>query len=273
MSQSRIASTSWDGFDVHVEDTGEGDPAVFLHSSGLSGAQWRRTIDALSGAGGRAIVPDLLGSGRSAPWPDGKPFRFELDVDVVGRLLQRIGRPVHLVGHSYGGHIALRAATLAPERVLSLALYDPVSFGVLDLDADNEAFAEMSGLERPWGVSEHDHAAWLRAFVDYWGGPEAWSRLREPARVEMLRVGWVVHAGAKSLVADRTGVDAYRSLAAKTLLVTGERSPIAARRIVEKLGETIPGAHVERLAGAGHMGPLTHLEPWNRLLSAHLPTR
>src|SRR5262249_36585534 len=129
MVHARTASTSWEGFDVRVDDAGEGEPVVLLHSSGMSGAQWRRTVEPLAAGGLRPIVPDLLGSGRSAPWPDGEPFRFELDVEVVGRLLRRVGRPVHLVGHSYGGHVALRAATLAPDRVLSLALYDPVSFG------------------------------------------------------------------------------------------------------------------------------------------------
>jgi hypothetical protein len=32
MSRSHIASTSWDGFDLHVDDTGEGDTVVLLHS-------------------------------------------------------------------------------------------------------------------------------------------------------------------------------------------------------------------------------------------------
>jgi pimeloyl-ACP methyl ester carboxylesterase len=267
---TRTEPGTWDGFDLHVEDTGEGAPVVLLHSSGMSGEQWRRTTPALLQAGVRAIVPDLLGSGRSAPWPDGAPFRFELDVEVVGRLLERIDHPVHLVGHSYGGHVALRAAALAPDRVLSLALYDPVSFGVLDPDGDRDAFAEMSGLEAPWGSTEADHAAWLRAFIAYWGGPEAWSRLREPARAEMARVGWVVYAGARSLVTDRTAASAYRSITTRALLVTGERSPIAAGRIVSRLGETLPGARVVRLAGAGHMGPLTHQEAWTQMLVTHL---
>jgi pimeloyl-ACP methyl ester carboxylesterase len=270
MSDARIASTVWNGFEVHVDDSGEGDAVVLLHSSGMSGVQWRRTAEALVRGGARAIVPDLLGSGRSTPWPEGEPFRFELDVEVVGQLLQQIGRPVHLVGHSYGGHVALRVATADPSRVRSLALYDPVSFGVLDPEGDRDAFAEMAKVAESFGASEAEHAAWLQGFVEYWGGPEAWTRLRGPARAEMVRVGWVVHAGARSLVADRTGVDAYRSLGLRTLLVTGERSPIAAGRIVERLGAAIPGARVERIAGAGHMGPLTHVDQYNALLAAFL---
>ena len=270
MSDARIASTNWNGFEVHVDDRGEGAPVVLLHSSGMSGAQWRRTADLLVRGGARTVVPDLLGSGRSTPWPEGEPFRFDLDVEVVDGLLRQIGRPVHLVGHSYGGHIALRAATLDPTRALTLALYDPVSFGVLDPEGDRDAFAEMARVDESFGASEAEHAAWLQGFVEYWGGPEAWARLREAARAEMTRVGWVVYAGARSLVADRTGADAYRSLTARSLLVTGERSPIAARRIVERLGSAIPGARVEHIAGAGHMGPLTHVEQYSQLLAAFL---
>lgn len=271
-TESRIHSTSFEGFEVHVDDAGEGEVVVLLHSSGMSGAQWRRTAEPLVRGGARTIVPDLLGSGRSTPWPEGKPFGFDLDLEVVEGLLQQIGRPVHLVGHSYGGHVALRAASRTPGRVLSLTLYDPVSVGVLDRDPerDGDALAEMPNLALGWGASEADHAAWRRGFVEYWSGAEAWSRLREATRAEMMRVGWVICAGARSLVADRTGIEAYRSLTAKTVLVTGERSPLAARRIVARLGEVIPGARVERLAGAAHMGPLTHVEPWNQILTAHL---
>ncbi len=175
------------------------------------------------------------------------------------------------MGHSYGGLTALRVATLAPARVRSLALYDPVAFGVLEPDCDGDAFAELSSLTFHWGQSAADHEAWLAGFVDYWGGGAgSWSRLRDAARAEMVRVGWVVHEGARTLVRDRTPEGAYRSLAIPTVLMTGEGSPLAARRVVARLGEAIPGARVERFAGAGHMGPLTHVARFNEILAAHL---
>jgi pimeloyl-ACP methyl ester carboxylesterase len=51
-------------------------------------------------------------------------------------------------------------------------------------------------------------------------------------------------------------------------LLGGEESPLAARRVVARLGEAIPGARTETLAGAGHMGPLTHAALVNDLLLA-----
>ena len=160
MSESRIGSTSWNGSAVHVEDVGAGAGVVLLHSSGMSGDQWRRTAEGLRQGGARTIVPDFLGSGRSAPWPEGKPFQFQNDVDVTVGLLRQVGEPVHLVGHSYGGFIALQAALREPARVLSMALYDPVAFGVLDPEADADALEDRSRLAFDWGETPAEHEAW-----------------------------------------------------------------------------------------------------------------
>ncbi len=243
---------------------------VLLHSSGMSGEQWRRTVDALNKSGFQAVAPDFLGAGRNPPWPDGKPFRFEHDVELVARLLKAIGQPVHLIGHSYGGLIAAKVAALDPSRIRSLALYDPVTLGVLEAARDADAIATLAKVPVEWGDSPAEREAWLRGFVEYWGGAGAWAQLREPMRAEFMRVGWVVFEGVSTLIADTTRADAYRSLHMPTLLMTGELSPLAAGRIVERLGEAISGARIERIAGAGHMGPLTHGKQINELIAAHL---
>jgi pimeloyl-ACP methyl ester carboxylesterase len=66
-----------------------------------------------------------------------------------------------------------------------------------------------------------------------------------------------------SLVADTTPAAAYRAVGVPVRLLSGERSPLAARRVVQRIGETIPGATVLTLAGAGHMAPLSHAEKVN----------
>ncbi len=259
--------------DIHVAERGQGDPVVLLHSSGMSGDQWRRTADALLSDGKRVLVPDLLGSGRSPVWPAGQPLDFLDDVAVIDQLLHqlvpRVG-PVHLVGHSYGGLIALRVAVLAPERMRSVVVYDPVAFGVLSATTDADALAELSAVGFGWGASTVEHEAWLASFVDYWGGAGAWLRLSPKMRAEMLRVGWVAHEEARSLMADHTPAEAYAVISAPTLLVGGELSPLAARRVISRLAQTLPAAHVEVIAGAGHMGPLSHLDAFHQQLRGHL---
>jgi pimeloyl-ACP methyl ester carboxylesterase len=236
-----------------------------LHSSGLSGRQWRRLAKRVAEAGFSAVVPDLTGHGASAPWPEPMPFSYRDDVDRFVSAL-RAGPPSHVVGHSYGGLVGVLAALEVPEAVLSLSLFEPVSMGVLDPVADADARAELDKIEVPWGTSVEDHEGWLRAFVEYWGGNGGWEALREEARAEFRRVAWVVKEEVTTLGRDKTPRAAYAIIECPVTLMTGELSPIAAGRVVAHLGNALPNATVSVLPGAGHMGPLTHADTVNDLI-------
>jgi pimeloyl-ACP methyl ester carboxylesterase len=252
---------------LFVEDRGTGVPVVLLHSSGMSGRQWRRTAAALVEGGLRAVVPDLSGHGQSPEWPEPRPFSFHVDVNEVADLLSSLGQ-AHLVGHSYGGFIALLAALAAPAQVRSLAVYDPVAMGTLESERDRDARADLSRVAFAWDGSADGCERWLEMFVDYWMGAGGWAALREDARAEFRRVGWVVYEGARTLVHDSTPASAYGRLSVPVLLLGGGQSPLAARRVVSRLHKALPGARTEVLKEAGHMGPLTHPARINDLLVA-----
>lgn len=242
--------------DALVEDAREA--VVLLHSSGMSGRQWRRLAARLEKLGLQAVVPDLTGHGASPVCAEPAPFSFRDDVARVVGLLAAQPSPVHLVGHSYGGLIALLAAREDPARIRSLTVYDPVAFGTLDPTIDADALATLARVAVPWGSTEDDHDRWLASFVDYWGGDGAWEVLRDDARAEFRRVGWVVYQGVTTLSRDTTPASDYAVIGARTLLLTGERTPLAARRVIERLAKALPDAQAITIAGAGHMGPLTH---------------
>ncbi|MEA2751002.1 MAG: hypothetical protein QOI41_5145, partial [Myxococcales bacterium] len=266
ISLGKLAKLAEGNVALHVEASGSGDPVVLLHSSGLSGRQWRRLAATFVEKGHRAIVPDLTGHGASPAWPEPKPFSFREDVAHVSKLLAggaggvggARGAPAHVVGHSYGAFVALLAALAVPSSVRSLVLFEPVAFGALDPTSDAEARAELTKVESSWGWTAEAHERWLRGFVEYWGGEGAWSALREEARTEFRRVGWVLREGVQSLASDTTPASAYASLRCPVTLVTGELTPLAARRVVEQLAAAIPGARIVTIAGAGHMAPLSH---------------
>ena len=73
-----------------------------------------------------------------------------------------------------------------------------------------------------------------------------------------------------SLLHDRTPLAAFRALDVPTLLLTGERSPLAARRTCDVLTRTMPRATLQVIAGAGHMGPLTHADDVNARVTRFL---
>jgi len=257
---------------LHHVSIGEGPPVVLLHSGGMSGRQWRRLAELLAPSH-RVVLPDLLGSGDNPPWPADAPFHHALDARELVELLDRLEAPAHLVGHSYGAFLAL---TLAREReIRSVAVYDPTAFGVLHWNRDQAGLDDLRRAEGDPVFLDEERgggAAWFEAFVDYWNGPGSWRALPEDARAPFLRVGRKVYLEARSLLADRTPPSAWRDVTAPTLLLGGEHSPVAARRILAHLSTVLPNARTRILDGAGHMGPISHAAEVNALVAAHIET-
>jgi pimeloyl-ACP methyl ester carboxylesterase len=247
-------------------------PAVLLHSGGLSGKQWRRAVTELRDRF-FVVVPDALGMGDSPPWPSDVPFHFEQEITQSAALVASLTAPAALVGHSYGGLVALRVAAAAPQHVSRLCLYEPAVFGVLAAAAD-PAFEDVLALSERHKGTPRDApgwpVGWLRSFVDFWNSPGAWDGLSREARTDYLRVHHKLEREVDTLLADRTPAAAYATVHQPTLLMAGERSPRAARRVVDALFAAMPSARLEVFAQAGHLGPLTHARRVAARIAAHL---
>jgi pimeloyl-ACP methyl ester carboxylesterase len=243
---------------------------VLIHSGGFTSRQWRKLATALAPRY-RVLAPDLLGYGEGEPWPNGQPFHFRQDLAFLESLLDEGGEAVDVVGHSYGGFLALQLALLRPELVRSIAAYEPVAFGVLDAVEDADALSGLALVKREWepdgrGVDE----AWLRGFVEWWNGPGAWERLAEETRESFRVMGWKVFQEVLSLAADRTDRATYATIGVPTLLLGGEQSPMTERRVIERLGAALPRATVRIFSGVGHMGPISHASLVNDVIVEHL---
>ena len=70
--------------------------------------------------------------------------------------------------------------------------------------------------------------------------------------------------------ADRTGRATYATITVPTLILGGENSPMAERRVVEHLGDALPHATARSFPGVGHMGPISHAPLVNEAIAAFL---
>lgn len=253
-------------------DEGAGPPALLLHSGGLSSRQWLRLASRLKPFR-RVLAPDLLGYGTSTPWPADAPFDLDEDLRLIEALIEGVRGPFDVVGHSYGGLVALRFALKHPRDVRSLALYEPVAFGVLYEPPDPDGAADLAALDHDGkfladegGGSE----AWLERFVDYWNGPGAWKTVSDATREAFLRSGRKVFQEVRSVMTDRTPVSAYRVVEAPVLLLDGAESTRAAHRVCDRLASAFPNARRITFPETGHMGPLTNATAVNRAILDHI---
>lgn len=112
---------------LYAEELGAGPPVVLLHGLGGSGYEWRYMVPALA-RHHRVIAIDLRGFGRSDKPRDQHYTAVEQGAYIRAFLEQRGLRGVTLVGHSFGGAVAI-AVTLdlnrsQPDRIGRLVLMD-----------------------------------------------------------------------------------------------------------------------------------------------------
>ena len=261
---------------VEFVEQGSGDPVVLLHCSGSSQLQWRALIDRLS-RDFRVLAPDLYGYGATGAWPEHASFTLEDEAQIVLALLERCGEPAHLVGHSYGGAVALHVARTRSELVRSVAVIEPVAFHLLrdGDDEDDAAFVEVASIagavERSLDRGDYEHG--FGCFVDYWSGAGAWAAIPQAKRSAFAAHLPKVALDFRATIRHRARSRDFRRLAVPALVIQGECSPQPTRRICAGLAGTLPDVRLATVPNAGHMCPMTHREQTNELLVAFVERR
>lgn len=127
------AEDAADGGSPGASGTPGDDLAVLLHGWPEDGSSWRWVAPRLAAAGYRVVCPDLKGFGRSdAPRRGYDPATL---ADEIAQLIQGLdGRKALLVGHDWGGAVALATAFRHPGRVSAVAVASS-PFRQLDLTA------------------------------------------------------------------------------------------------------------------------------------------
>ncbi|HEY7471222.1 MAG TPA: alpha/beta hydrolase [Gemmatimonadota bacterium] len=236
----------------HIQRLGKGPPVVLIHGLVIGNlATWFFGVAPLLARRHAVLLYDQRGHGLSAPAESG----FDLatsSADLAGLLAAVDGfdGPVDVVGHSYGGAVALRFGIDAPERVRRIVVldaplppFDPAEVAAMMDEVNTEQMEQLMALD-------HQQFSELAAKLAVGRGRRG---ARRADRARHLREGTTVTADLMAEPAiDAAGL---AGLGRPVLCVYGSSSPFRSR--ADWLSAALPDARVVELDG-GHLLPLQH---------------
>lgn len=249
-----------------------GAPLVLVHGSLCDCRYFKPNMTTL--AQHRRVISVSLRHYWPANWNgrDGE-FSGEQHAEDLAAFITKLGvGPVHVMGHSRGGYVALRTALLAPDTVRSLILADPgveLSGGPVSAPLDEKRGNFRA--EALAAIEAGDIDGGLSLFIDTVSGPDTWRRM----------VPWfktMVRDNARTLIGQvnepRTPlpIDALGALQAPVLLMGGANSPQPYPAVLHALAQALPEARRMTIQDASHGMNLANPIAFHSAVNAFLGT-
>jgi pimeloyl-ACP methyl ester carboxylesterase len=260
----RGSFVSVDGLRIHyLERAGTGTPVVLLHGLPGTAEDWNEVTPLL--AGHRTIAIDRPGFGYSS----GGYVKFDRQVAVIAALLQRLGvaRPI-LVGHSYGGTLALAFAERHPNLLRGLVLVDAAAGGTKVGSFEHAQAHAVKLLQLPviHPIADATFGQLLDTVsVNIADGkafdpqPVASAHRNRVLAINMTKGNLEAYAGEEL---EANGVfdqidPRLGSIHLPAVVIQGEQDRLVKPQYGRAIAASLPDARLEMIHG-GHMAPYTH---------------
>jgi pimeloyl-ACP methyl ester carboxylesterase len=253
---------------VDYVESGEGSCIVFVPGSFSATAAWRPIIENLGSF--RSVATSLPGCGGTEPLLDGKTSAGDY-AELIEAVIARTKDRVHLVGHSWGGTLALAAALRGRAPLASLTLLEANPCDVLRQSGDDELYSAAKNMSDAYIAAYHaGEPDAARRVIDFWTGEGTFASLPPKMREFAVQTTPANVIDWSAMLAFRHPLSYYAKIDVPVLLVHGTKSHPSLHRIAEILGKTIPHARLEKIPGASHLLIGTHPKEIAGLIAAHV---
>jgi pimeloyl-ACP methyl ester carboxylesterase len=261
--------TDWSAFErstltagpvqLHYEEHGAGEPMVFLHGFGASTYAWRYVVQPLATTM-HIILLDLKGFGQS-PKPRDEKYSVYDQAHLVRQFIYEHNlRNVTLVGHSFGGGVALVTALYlsetAPERLKRLILIDSISYPqpmpsfirILATPVVGALVTSFVPIK-----SQVRHVLELAYYDTRQISEEAVATYAEPLRMAGTR--YAMRETARQIIPPDFAelAQKYRQISVPTLILWGREDTIVPLAHGERLHHALPNSRLIILDHCGHI--------------------
>ncbi|WCE32183.1 alpha/beta fold hydrolase [Vibrio sp. SCSIO 43137] len=243
----------------YYTEQGSGEPLVLIHGSFATTSSWKRMVEKLSEQY-HCICVKLPGH---CGTPDPRDF-IAPDIETELSLIEQIivnttNRPVHIIGHSFGGVVALSLALKQSVPVSKVTLFEPVAVWVLHLMQDREKVAVVDQF-----LAHYRESAALKKpdcsgmVIDFWAGAGAFAELPDFIRqgMEPLVKNNLRH-WQLTLSAGTTKSDIKQCQTPFHIICGTESNPVT-RSIAHHLNQQLPDCKTSQIEGASHFLITSH---------------
>jgi pimeloyl-ACP methyl ester carboxylesterase len=255
---------------VDYEECGGGPSIVFVPGSCSTGAAWRPIISHCE-AQFRCIATSLPGYGGTAERRSAAEPSIAHVATALEAVIRRAGSPVHLVGHSFGGLVALAVALRGYVPLLSLTLVEAPAAQLLNAvgeQAHYRAFRAMT--EAYFSAYAAGDAGAIASMIDFYGGAGTFAGWPPRVRAYAIETTAVNILDWASAYGYQLSPAMLASLHLPVLVLCGSSSHPAVKRANELISECMKDARLATIEGGAHFLITTHAGAVASLLRDHI---
>ena len=259
------------GIEINYIEAGSGTPVILIHGSVSDYREWSKQITSLSDH------YRVIAYSRRYHWPN-LAASAEADASLaqqvqdLSEFIKAIGiGSAHIVGHSYGGAIALSYALQHPDKVKSLVLAEPAVSSVMSKTPENdtvskEAQAIRAKMKEVFATGNAETIA--KTYADH-VAPGDFERATPDERKMLLDNVTAFQLDFNSQRLPFTCEDAQK-ITAPVLVLAGSQSPMGLQRIAETTAACIKGSKFVKIPLATHWMQHDNAQVFNDELLAFL---